>query len=161
MYPVGTLPGRFCQVPHATEEEVLVQRGLVTEGSWEQQAWEPERKFSVNSQWLKPLILVFLLRAVPEKLEDLAAEQAECWLLRNSDRSQTISEPVLVTNTERSVCLSHLIQGQTIQIFGDLRWLEENTSISPVHSAGYTSPRSALSRACKTSGKAISPAISN
>lgn len=62
-------------------------------------------------------------------------EQAEGWLLRNSDRSQTISEPVLVTNTGPSVCLSHLIPGQTIQIFGDLRWLEENTSISPVHDA--------------------------
>lgn len=61
MYPVGTPPGRFCQGPHATEEEALVQSGLVTEGSWEQKAWEPERKFSVNSEWLEPLILVFLL----------------------------------------------------------------------------------------------------
>lgn len=89
MYPVGTPPGRFCQVPHAIEEEALVQRGLVTEAGWEQQAWEQERRFSVNSEWLKPLILMVLLRAAPEKLEDLAAEQAECWLLRNSDLSQT------------------------------------------------------------------------
>lgn len=37
-HPVGTLPGRVCQAPQATEEEALVQRGMVTEGGWEQES---------------------------------------------------------------------------------------------------------------------------
>lgn len=37
-HPVGTLPGRVCQAPQATEEEALVQRGMVMEGGWEQES---------------------------------------------------------------------------------------------------------------------------